>query len=201
MLPLPKGLRFATLDERKRFYEKEFGVNNLKKWLDGKLKNTVFTAIVGRHTNIYLEKYRKIKNNTIVIDNIRDLEHLRKYLLQYLPESAYYDRGVYENLEICRSCKIAYRKCWECKHFLGQELAFDLDPENIKCPYHGDYAKKMKLKKGLSFCMYEFNVVRKQALELYEELIKNYSKLKITYSGRGYHIHVLDEDAYKLTRK
>ncbi|MDI6887470.1 MAG: hypothetical protein QMC98_02360 [Candidatus Thermoplasmatota archaeon] len=59
----------------------------------------------------------------------------------------------------------------------------------------------MKLKKGLSFCMYEFNLVRKQTLELYEELVKNYSKVRTTYSGRGFHIHVFDEDTYKLARK
>lgn len=201
MLPLPKGLKLSTLEQRSEFYRNEFDIERLKRWLGARLKSTVFTAIIGRHTNIYPEKYKKIKNNTIVIDYIRSLEHLQKYLLQYLPESAYYDRGVYENLERCRKCRIAYRKCWDCKHFLGQELAFDIDPENVKCPYHGDYTKKMKYQRGLSFCLYEFNAVKKQTIKLYEKLAKNYSNLKITYSGRGFHIHVFDKDSYKLGKK
>ena len=34
---------------------------------------------------------------------------------------------------------------------------------------------------------------------LYEYLAKRYSKLKLIYSGRGFHIHVFDRDAYHLT--
>ena len=36
---------------------------------------------------------------------------------------------------------------------------------------------------------------------LYDQLKKQFTQLKIVYSGRGFHIHVFDEDAYALTPK
>ncbi|HTY75068.1 MAG TPA: DNA primase, partial [Candidatus Nanoarchaeia archaeon] len=75
----------------------------------------------------------------------------------------------------------------------------DLDPENVTCPIHGTLADKMKRKQGLSFCEIEFNIVQKKAIGLYEYLSKRYSDLRVTYSGRGFHIHVMDKDAYNLT--
>lgn len=198
---LPKGMRFSKLEERAEFYKREFRIKRVERWLGKKLKKTVFAVIIGRHTNIYPERYRGIKNNTVIISDWRDLKNLKEYLTQYLPESVYYDRNVYENLEICRKCESKKIKCWKCRNFAGQELAFDIDPENISCPYHGDWSRKMKSHRGLSFCMYEFNIVKRQTAKLYEELKKTYSKMKIVYSGRGFHIHVFDEDAYKLTMR
>lgn len=199
MIPLPKGMRFSKLEEREKFYKGEFQTERIERWLGKKLKKTVFAVIIGRHTNIYPARYGGIKNNTVIISDWSKLKDIKEYLTQYLPESVYYDRNVYENLEICRKCELKKIKCWECRNFAGQELAFDIDPENISCPYHGDWSRKMKSQRGLSFCMYEFNIVKRQAAKLYEELEKNYSKMKIVYSGRGFHIHVFDEDAYKLT--
>lgn len=198
---LPKGMRFSKLEERAEFYKREFRIKRVERWLGKKLKKTVFAVIIGRHTNIYPERYRGIKNNTVIISDWHDLKNLKEYLTQYLPESVYYDRNVYEDLEICRECESKKIKCWKCRNFAGQELAFDIDPENISCPYHGDWSRKMKSHRGLSFCMYEFNIVKRQTAKLYEELKKNYSKMEIVYSGRGFHIHVFDEDAYKLTMR
>ena len=44
-------------------------------------------------------------------------------------------------------------------------------------------------------------MVREQALSLHEYLEKNYSRMRIVYSGRGFHIHVFDEEAYLLKEK
>ena len=35
---------------------------------------------------------------------------------------------------------------------------------------------------------------------MYRDLKQTYSKLRVVYSGRGFHIHVLDADATYLTR-
>ncbi len=67
---------------------------------------------------------------------------------------------------------------------LGQELAFDLDPENITCPIHGSLADKMKRQQGLSFCELEFEMVKKEAIGLYDFLEKRFSDLKVVYSGQ-----------------
>ncbi len=93
------------------------------------------------------------------------------------------------------------KDCWSCKYFLGQELAFDIDPENVVCPYHGDYERKMEEHQGLSFCMYEFKVVRRRTLELYEELNREYGEFRIVYSGRGFHTHVMDKEAIRAKKR
>ena len=81
----------------------------------------------------------------------------------------------------------------------GQELAFDLDPENITCPVHGTLADKMKRQQGLSFCELELEMVKQEAVALYEYLGNRFSKVKAVYSGRGFHIHVFDKAAYLLS--
>ncbi len=181
---MPKGARYATLEERRQFYAGEFDFEALRRWL-GNRRNTTFAFILGRHTGIYPKEYAKIAKQVVVLDEYNDMKELREYLLQYLPEGAYYDRNLYSEPG--------------SKSKIGQELAFDLDPENVDCPYHGDIEKKMSKNQGLSFCMYEYKTVRRQAAELYQELSENYSELRIVYSGRGFHIHVLDKSADTLT--
>jgi len=92
----------------------------------------------------------------------------------------YYDRNVYDEKEVV----------------LGQEIAFDLDPENLTCPVHGSLEEKMKRGQGLSFCELELKMVRDETLRLYEELKTMFLQVRIVYSGRGFHIHILDKDAF-----
>jgi len=197
---LPKGMRYSTLEERKKYYELEFPLKKVEEWLWGR-ENTVFALILGRHTGIVLPEYQDIRNNTVVVDDYQNLEDVRDYILQYLPEGVYYDRNLYSDIQGCSKCGKEPKDCWNCKYFKGQELAFDLDPENVVCPYHGNYEKKMKMHQGLSFCMYEFKTVRRKTIELQEELSKEFTDLRFVYSGRGFHIHVLDDEATKMGRK
>ncbi len=59
----------------------------------------------------------------------------------------------------------------------------------------------MRKNQGLSFCMYEYKTIRRHVLRLYGELKENYTDLRIVYSGRGFHIHVMDEEANLLSTK
>lgn len=182
---LPRGMRYSTLEERKQFYTQEFNIEKVQKWLGlfrGKMK---FAVIIGRHTKIFPEKYREDASTTIIIDEYAVIEDVRDYMIEFLPEAAYYDRNVYDETD---------RKT-------DQELAFDLDPENITCPIHGTLADKMQRHQGLSFCELELELVKEQAASLYEHLEAQFSNMKIVYSGRGFHIHVLDPEAYKLSAK
>jgi DNA primase catalytic subunit len=182
---LPAGMRYSTLEERKQFYTKEFSLQTVAEWFqkcDGKTK---FAVIIGRHTKIFPEKYKEDASTTIIIDEYKDLEDLRQQIVEFLPEAVYYDRNVYD----------------ENDRITGQELAFDLDPENITCPIHGSLADKMKRGQGLSFCELEFDMVKREATELYKYLANRFSELKVVYSGRGFHIHVLDKPAYKLNNQ
>jgi DNA primase catalytic subunit len=178
-------MRYSSLKEREQFYKQEFSLEKAKEWfkgIDGKIS---FAVIIGRHTHIYPEKYKQDSSTTIIIDEYKDLEEVKNLIIEFLPESVYYDRNVYD----------------EANKAVGQELAFDLDPENIKCPIHGTLTDKMKRGQGLSFCELELKLVKEQALSLYGYLEKSFSFMKIVYSGRGYHIHVFDEYAYEMTRE
>ena len=182
---LPTGMRYATLEERHLFYTHEFNPPKVQDWLEQHKGKVKFAAVIGRHTKIYPEKYREDAGTSIIIDEYKSLREVRDYLTEFLPEAAYYDRNVYDSKN---------RK-------IGQELAFDLDPENITCPIHGTLADKMQRHQGLSFCILELEMVKEQALSLHEHLEQHFSKMKIVYSGRGYHIHVFDPEAYALSIK
>jgi DNA primase catalytic subunit len=181
---MPEGMRPATLEERKQFYTSEFNVRKVAAWLRGRPGRTNFAVIIGRHTKIFPDEYREDADTTIIIGKYRDLGDLRLQILEFLPEAVYYDRNVYVDGEKA-----------------GQELAFDLDPENVTCPVHGTLVDKLARGQGLGFCKIELGIVKKQAVDLHEHLSKTYSSLKIVYSGRGFHIHVFDEEACLLTTK
>jgi DNA primase catalytic subunit len=181
----PQGMRYTTLEERKRFYTEEFSLPKVHEWLEQVRGKVKFAVVIGRHTKIYPEKYKEDAGTTIIIDEYKSLDEVQDYMTEFLPEAAYYDRNVYDEND---------RKT-------GQELAFDLDPENITCPIHGTLADKMRRNQGLSFCKLELDMVKEQAASLYEHLETQFSNMKIVYSGRGFHIHVFDPEAYALSHK
>lgn len=195
----PKGMRISSLEERERFYRNEFEVERVANWLSWRdIRNTAFAVIIGRKTNVYLEKFRDDKDKALIIEDHKTMNGLLDYILYYLPEGVYYDRNIYRDLSLCEKCT---KNCWECDNFLGQELAFDLDPENVDCPYHGSLEDKIERKDTVSFCMIEFKRVRKNALKLYKELKKDFKELRIVFSGRGFHIHVLDVKSFELPQE
>lgn len=195
-------MRPATLDERRRFYEEEFNLKSVEKWLGWRdINNTAFAVIIGRHSDIYLPEYEDIRRKAVIIDEHGGLEDILEYILQYLPEGVYYDRNVYSDLGLCVKKGCDYRNCWDCENFLGQELAFDIDPENVDCPYHGSVEDKMRRGEGLSFCMLEFKKVRKLTFKLYESLKDEFKNVRVVFSGRGFHIHVLDWKAVRMDKK
>ena len=182
---LPVGMRYSTLEERKQFYTLEFSLQKVAEWFKDGQGKTKFAVIIGRHTRIYPEKYKEDASTTIIIDEYKNLEDVRQQILEFLPEAVYYDRNVYD----------------ENDHKTGQELAFDLDPENITCPIHGSLADKMKRLQGLGFCEAELEMVKQEAIGLYEFLANRFSEVRVVYSGRGFHLHILDQEAYLLNAK
>ena len=178
MYRFPKGMRYSTLKERAEFYRTEFDLEKVGNWFEKREGKTVFAVIIGRHTKIFPEKYREDASTTILIDDYKGLRDVKKQILGFLPEAVYYDRNLYD----------------EDGKVVGQEMAFDLDPENLTCPVHGTLAEKMKKHQGLGFCKIELNMVKKETAKLYRELENRFKEMRIVYSGRGFHIHVLDRD-------
>ncbi len=182
---LPIGMRYATLQERKKFYTEEFDPQKAAEWFRSGLNRIKFAVIIGRHTRIYPEKYKADASTTIIIDEYKNLEDIRQQIIEFLPEAVYYDRSVYN----------------EKDQKIGQELALDLDPENITCPVHGTLADKMKRNQGLSFCELELGMVKQEAIGLYKFLENRYSEIRVVYSGRGFHMHVLDQQTYQMSKQ
>jgi len=181
----PDRMRPATVQERYEFYHQEFRTNLVREWFRGWTTPIVFAVVIGRHTKIFPVEYRRERSRTILIDEYEGLRDLRQYCMEFRPESVYYDRNKIEELG---------------KSF-GQQLAFDIDPENFECPIHGTLGKKLSKRQGLSFCRLELQLAQEQALELIDELSEYFGELRLVYSGRGFHVHVLDDATFFWTRR
>jgi len=178
-------MRYATLQEREHFYKSEIKLEKIEQWFGREKGKVNFAVIIGRHTKIYPEKYKDDASTTIIIDEYSSLEDLRAQILEFLPEAVYYDRNVYGENDVK----------------LGQELAFDIDPENFNCPIHGSLKDKIKRLQGLSFCELELQMAQREAMWLFDFLEDRFSSVRAVYSGRGFHLHVLDKKAYLLSEK
>ncbi len=177
---------------------REFNTTLVREWFRGWTKPIVFAVVIGRHTKIFPAQYRRNRDRTILIDEYDTLQDLRRYCLEFTPESVYYDRNVYRNWDQARH---GSNKMEELGKSFGQQLAFDIDPENFECPIHGTLEDKMNRRQGLSFCRLELQLAQEHALDLMHELSDFFAELRLVYSGRGFHIHVLDEDTVFWTRK
>lgn len=184
---LPLRLRVSTLEERNRFYT-NFNIGKATQWIG---RAVVYAMILGKHSNIYPKQYDKDKKIPLIIDNYDSLKEVKKKIIHFLPEGVYYDRNYYKDISLCHSKNL--KNVWDWDNFDGQELAFDLDPENINCPIHGSLQERMEKGWGLSFCKTAFELIKKNTFTLFEELNQQYNDVRIVFSGRGFHIHVFDE--------
>ena len=191
-------MRISRLDERKEFYSSEFKLPKDREWFRRWKSPIVFAAVMGRHTGIAPSKYSRERDRTIIIDEYESFSEIRNYLIDFLPESAYYDRNIYKDWEQARHSK---SDPTQLGRSFGQELVFDIDPENFTCPIHGTLEEKMQKHQGLSFCRFEFQLAQQEADQLVEILSRKFSDINLVYSGRGFHVHIGDEEAFFWNRK
>ncbi|MBI2106674.1 hypothetical protein HYT57_01705 [Candidatus Woesearchaeota archaeon] len=171
--------RVSTLKERELFYKKEFSVSKVRKWFTEKPQ--LFALDVGTETGI--AKFSKDKGYIVNFNfNFKDL---KKRLVKYLPEDAYYDRNKYKDFNSCFE-KLKFDK------FETQELAFDLDSDDLEC-------EKCKNKNFVYTCGDCLEKSKDYAYKLYNKLREDFNNIKIVYSGRGFHFHVFDKKAYSLS--
>ena len=191
-------MRIASLSERREFYSREFSLAKINEWFRGWRSPIVFAVIIGRHTRIAPRKHIRERARTIVIDDYERLSEIKNYLIDFRPESVYYDRNVYEDWDQAR--RIGNDRTALGRAF-GQELVFDVDPENITCPIHGTLEDKMRKHQGLSFCRLEFQLATQEAVQLVDTLSRRFSQINLVYSGRGFHIHITDEETVSWSRR
>jgi DNA primase catalytic subunit len=191
-------MRIASLSERGQFYSREFNLAKIRDWFRGRHSPVVFAVVIGRHTGIAPKKYRRERARTIVIDEYEGLSEIKNYLIDFRPESVYYDRNVYKDWDQARRVG---NDATRLGRAFGQELVFDVDPENFTCPIHGTLEEKMRKHQGLSFCRLELQLARQEAVQLVEILSRRFTQISLVYSGRGFHIRVTDEETVFWNRK
>ena len=181
-------LRPSSLKERKEFYEKEFSIKKVRSWFSDNPQ--FFVVDIGTETHIIKDR-RRLKKLIILEPDI-SYNELKEKLIQLAPEDVYYDRNKY--IDIRKPIKLMdFSNEIGTKNCLGQELVFDIDPENISCPFHKkDFHKfcPICIKKSLDF-----------GLAMKKTLSKNFKRIKLVYSGRGCHVHVKDKKAFGMSIK
>jgi DNA primase catalytic subunit len=191
----PQFVRPASLQERKTFYEKEFKLFDAVRWLEKFYPYRMsITFDLGVESGII--KDNTWKDNAFIKLGPVDYNQLKEVLLKFLPEDAYYDRYLYYNASKCYDCEKRIKKgCFDCEGADGQQLVFDVDPENYWCPQCDTEGSE----RHHSFCETCFKATKEATLYLYDVLSESYSDLQIVSTGRGFHIHVFDRDSFHLS--
>jgi DNA primase catalytic subunit len=197
----PVNHRPAKIRERKDYYS-ALDYNLMEEWFKGKvegLRMPIFHLDPGSETGYIRKEYRE-KKGRLLNFTVKDFAELKEMLMDYLPEDLYYDRNVYRDKAKCADCNNRGDGCLSCKDVLGQELMFDVDPENIDCPNCGTLEDRVKGHSMFKFCYICFNKAIDQTIELHKRIaMLSYRKLSTIYSGRGFHIYIEDENAYKMS--
>src|SRR5438552_15137292 len=95
-------MRISSLGERREFYSHEFSLTRIRDWFRVWRSPIVFAVVIGRHTGISPMKYRRERGRTLVIDEYESLSEMTNYWIDFMPESAYYDRNVYKGWDQAR---------------------------------------------------------------------------------------------------
>ncbi len=176
--------RRPSYQERREFYRKEFDYRAAVRFVRRHDDNPVFAVKLGANSGTYdprfEEKIRK-RVNVLFLGPLLERfspRELRKVFAYYAPEGVYYWRNRVVDYGICRTCPFKrrrlYERCFSCANFLGQELVFDVDADT-NGSLEGAAEAAVKIHISLPF----------------EEKV-------YVYSGRGFHVHVFDEEAYRL---
>lgn len=181
--------RPSTLKEREEFYRKEFDISKVRKYF--KKKPQFFAIDYGSETKITKDKS---KIGKMIILKPKNFNELKKELIKSLPEDVYYDRNCYKNPnKIIHALNIKKYILSHKSNIASQELAFDIDPENIRCP------NCTKRNRPLTrICNYCVKKILNEGGELVKFLKKEFKfkNIELIYSGRGCHVIVKDKEAY-----
>lgn len=193
--------RPAKVFERRRYYSGlDFGL--MEKWFRGRpegLANPIFHLDPGNETGYFRKEYKEKLGKLLYFD-VDNFQELREMVLEYLPEDLYYDRNVYRDKKKCVDCDSRGEDCLSCSELVGQELMFDIDPENIDCPNCGTLEDRVRGASMFKFCYLCFNKAVEQTEELHNLLEGERGwRLSVVYSGRGFHIYVEGEEALRMS--
>lgn len=164
--------REAGAKERKLYYAKEWNHKKLPKFIIETLENREFGF---DHTG---EGPSDRKN---VFMDVRDLED---YVKATAPYAIYSSVALYEEPK-------------NMEGWLGAELVFDIDAKDLplrRCLHLHEHGKVCPI------CLEDAKELARDTLVVLKEDF-GFENVHVVYSGRGYHIRVLDEWALKLDSK
>ncbi len=197
----PVNHRPAKLDERRRYYS-SLDFKLIEDWFSTRtegLRKPIFHIDVGNETRYFRKEYRDIVGRLVYFD-VENYAELREMVLDYLPEDLYYDRNIYKDPKACADCERRGKGCLSCDKILGQELMFDIDPENIECPNCGTLDDRVKGSSMFKFCYICFSKAKEQAEQLCQRLGEGgWRELEVVYSGRGFHVYILQKEAEMMS--
>ena len=173
--------RFSKLSERRKFYAKEFDIKKVKKWFKSNLGYLPQICSIDAGSDSGIIENKKYKNSMLYFS----FDELQEKIKKYVPEDVYYDRNFYSDPEnILKTLKFGKP--------VSQVLAFDIDADNIECDNHdGEFdVCKECIEKAYDY-----------TLKMKKDLGKKFKKIRLVYSGRGFHIYVLDKKAFELNFK
>lgn len=179
------NFRAASLSERAGFYAREFKPDKAEKWLKKNMGFMPQVIAIDAGTDTGMIKNKKWKGSMF---NIKFSE-LKSKIKKYTPEDIYYDRNIYKNPD--KFLKKPGNIPIENENVIGQELAFDIDSDNIPCTH-------AKTQRACNICVGKAFV---QAKKMKKELKKIFNNVKAVYSGRGFHLHVFDRAAFYLSTR
>ena len=126
---MPQNMRIPSLKERIWFYTHSFSKEESKDFTNT-YDPPVYALDLGNESGIYKPALKKYINKLLYLSNHGNIT---PKLIKYAPEDLYYSRNITKDPALCRTCKKRSISCPACPNFKGQELAFDIDPENIEC--------------------------------------------------------------------
>ncbi|MDY6768507.1 MAG: hypothetical protein SVW02_00145 [Candidatus Nanohaloarchaea archaeon] len=183
----PDGLRPATVEERQEFYRSAFPRTQIEAKME-RWDRFVPVIDIGSDTTRYRPRYRKYKGKLVRITDVDDVDELASKLVDYAPEDVYYVTTIEKEGQVETNPE--------------RELVFDLDPEDVDCE---DCRRRERHLEGkaaaYTFCEECFAQAATETRQLYAFLENHFSELQLVYSGRGFHIHVGDEAAFRMDRE
>lgn len=143
---------------------------------------------IGSDSTRYRPRFKQYKGKLVRINEFEDLDDLKSKIVDYAPEDLYYATTIEKEDRIETNPE--------------KELVFDLDPENVECK---NCERKKKYLEGTAeeyvFCDECFGEVAEETRQLFSFLKNHFSDLQLVYSGRGFHIHVEDMEAFRMDRE
>jgi len=180
----PAGLKPASVEQRERFYREEFPREQVARRI-GRWYRFVPVIDIGSESTLYKPRLSDLKGKLVRVSGYTDIDQLVEKFVDYAPEDIYYSRTIEKPDEVHVNP--------------DQELVFRIGPfavDCVRCERKRKYLDEDQHRNV--FCLDCLGTAAEKTKELYRFLKRHFDDMDIVYAGRGFNIHVNDEDAYRM---